>query len=143
MISEEETVIIAMQAHAGQLDKAGDPYYTHPLRVGLAFPPGTTERLVGYLHDVVEDTPIKLYDLQEMGFSQEILDAVEAITKWGQPHETNREYLIRCRQNKIAKEVKKVDIADNMSPVRQAKLDEKTSLGLRKKYEKDLKLLLE
>ena len=47
---------IATTAHAGQLDRDGNPVILHPLTVGLM---GHTdeEKMAGFLHDVVEDTP--------------------------------------------------------------------------------------
>ena len=53
---------IATTAHAGQLDRDGNPVILHPLTVGLM---GHTdeEKMVGFLHDVVEDTPYTFEDL--------------------------------------------------------------------------------
>ena len=50
----EHAIAIATEAHRGQQDKAGAPYILHPLRVMLALD-GTVDRIVGVLHDVVED----------------------------------------------------------------------------------------
>jgi len=50
----ERAVAIAAQAHAGQRDKAGEPYILHPLRVMLRM--ATDElQIVAVLHDVLED----------------------------------------------------------------------------------------
>ncbi len=74
-------ILIAMEAHEGQLDTHnGRPYIEHPFRVMTA---GHTlqEKIVGILHDVVEDTSITLHQLSEEGFTQEILDGVDAMTR--------------------------------------------------------------
>lgn len=70
----ERAIDIAVKAHAGQLDKAGEPYILHPLRVMLSC---TSEdaRIVGVLHDVVEDTEWTFQQLKTQGFSACLLPA--------------------------------------------------------------------
>jgi len=58
----EKALTIAYTAHAGQVDKAGEPYILHPLRVMLKMR-SDEEKIVALLHDVVEDTDITLADL--------------------------------------------------------------------------------
>ena len=62
------------KAHEGQFDKGGHPYYLHPRCVALM---GKTEeeQIVGYLHDVVEDTEYTFYDLKDLGINEECLKA--------------------------------------------------------------------
>ena len=50
----ENAIKIAVEAHAGQVDKGGSPYILHPLRVMLSLD-REEERIVGVLHDVMED----------------------------------------------------------------------------------------
>jgi (p)ppGpp synthase/HD superfamily hydrolase len=50
----EKAIKIALEAHIGQVDKGGNPYILHPLRVMLPLN-SEEERIVGVLHDVVED----------------------------------------------------------------------------------------
>jgi len=45
---------IATSAHEGQVDKAGKPYIEHPIRV-MNMSKTMDEKIVGVLHDVVED----------------------------------------------------------------------------------------
>jgi len=47
---------IAAEAHREQTYKAGAPYLLHPLRVMMSLETND-ERIVGILHDVVEDGP--------------------------------------------------------------------------------------
>ncbi len=50
----EKAIKIAVEAHTGQVDKSGNPCILYPLRVMLSL--NTEEgRIVGVLHDVVED----------------------------------------------------------------------------------------
>ena len=51
----EKAISIAVNAHAGTLDKSGQPYILHPLRVMLAQQNNLT-RIAAVLHDAVEDT---------------------------------------------------------------------------------------
>ena len=45
--------LIAKLAHAGQVDKAGNDYFSHPEAVA-AMLDTPKEKVVGYLHDTVE-----------------------------------------------------------------------------------------
>jgi guanosine-3',5'-bis(diphosphate) 3'-pyrophosphohydrolase len=63
----ERAIAIAAEAHAGQLDKADQPYILHPLRVLLRVS-SESERIAAVLHDVVEDTPVTLALLAAEGF---------------------------------------------------------------------------
>ena len=55
MATPERAIAIATEAHAGQVDKAGEAYILHALRLVLAVET-TEERMAAVLHDVVEDT---------------------------------------------------------------------------------------
>ena len=55
MATLERAIEIARQAHAGQVDKAGADQIGHPLRV-MEMGKTEEERIVGILHDVIEDS---------------------------------------------------------------------------------------
>jgi guanosine-3',5'-bis(diphosphate) 3'-pyrophosphohydrolase len=55
MSTLERAVEIASRAHAGQEDKAGEPYILHPLRLMMRFYTDS-ERIVAVLHDVLFST---------------------------------------------------------------------------------------
>ena len=55
MSTLQRAIEIATHAHQGQLDKAGRDYIGHPLRV-MEMGKTEDEKIVGVLHDVVEDT---------------------------------------------------------------------------------------
>lgn len=105
-------ILLAIEAHEGQLDtNNGRPYIEHPFRVmnaGQTLP----EKIVGILHDVVEDTPWTLEKLKNEGFSREIIDGVDAMTR--RDNEDYDEYLVRVAKNPIAVRVKLNDLTDNM-----------------------------
>src|SRR4051794_36028950 len=53
MTNLAHAVEIAEQAHAGQTDKAGEPYIEHLERVAASVD-GLDEKIVAYLHDLLE-----------------------------------------------------------------------------------------
>lgn len=106
---------IASYAHAGAVDKQGKPYIQHPKRVGKAVAHlGEKYEAVGYLHDVVEDTHITLEILRNVGFSEEVIRAVDAVSR--REGETYREFVFRAKEDPIGKVIKRADIEDNMRP---------------------------
>ena len=122
MSTLERAIAIAASAHAGQLDKAGQPYILHPLRVMLRVQ-GEQERIAAVLHDVVEDTSVTMEQLAAEGFSSEALAAISALTKL--PGETRIAAAQRAAANKIARTVKLADNAENMDLSRIASPSEK------------------
>ncbi|VVP96391.1 HD domain-containing protein [Pseudomonas fluorescens] len=106
----ERAIAIAAAAHAGQVDKGGAPYILHPLKVMLRM---TTleERIVAVLHDVVEDCEINLDDLRKEGFSEEVLTAIQSVTKV--PGESYEDFVERAAQNPIGRVVKLADLEEN------------------------------
>lgn len=106
----ERAIAIAAQAHAGQLDKAGAPYVLHPLRVMLQLAT-LEERIVGVLHDVIEDTGVTEQQLREEGFSEAVLQALAAVTKReGEPY---MDFVHRAAADPIGRRVKMADLTDN------------------------------
>lgn len=118
MATLERAIAIAAQAHAGQVDKAGQPYILHPLRVMLA-QTSDAARMAGVLHDVVEDTEYSLDDLAEEGFGHDVLEALDAVTRRGD--ETYEEFIRRVTSaGSVARSVKCADLLDNCDPSRIA-----------------------
>ena len=107
----ERAIEIAATAHAGQRDKAGQPYIFHPLRVMLRVE-GAHEQMAAVLHDVVEDTSVTLDNLAQEGFPSEVLRAIAALTKL--PGETRLEAAARAAADPVARKVKLADNAENM-----------------------------
>ena len=128
---------IAASAHVGQTDKSGAPYITHPERVAARLE-GPDAKIVGYLHDVVEDTHITADDLRG-SFPDHIVEAVIAISQL--PNERRLDYYARVKENPLAHQVKLADIADNMSPARMARLDGRTRTRLMRNYHEALEVL--
>ena len=110
MSTLEKAILIATQAHVGVTDKAGAPYILHPLRVmlGLSTP---EERIVGVLHDVIEDSSVTVEELRAEGFSDDVLAALESVTK--RDGEEYMDFVVRAARNPIGKRVKLADLKDN------------------------------
>jgi GTP diphosphokinase / guanosine-3',5'-bis(diphosphate) 3'-diphosphatase len=80
MSTLDRAIQIAVTAHAGQIDKGGEPYILHPLRVMLRMR-NEEERIAAVLHDVVEDSDSTFESLIAEGFSPNVICALEALTK--------------------------------------------------------------
>jgi GTP diphosphokinase / guanosine-3',5'-bis(diphosphate) 3'-diphosphatase len=77
MATIEKALQIAAKAHEPQVDKHGQPYILHPLRVMSAVE-GEEARIVAILHDVIEDTSVTADDLRREGFGEEVMAAWSA-----------------------------------------------------------------
>lgn len=119
----EDALQLAVRAHAGQKDKGGQPYILHPLRV-MARMDTEAEQMVALLHDVVEDSDITLDNLREQGYSEEIVAAVEAVSK--REGEDYFDFVRRAMANPLARRVKQADLEDNMDIRRIPEITEDT-----------------
>ncbi len=135
----EKAIEIAVEAHRGQIDKAGKIYILHPMRVMLRGQ-NETEMIVGILHDVVEDTPVTLEMLRLEGFSDEVLVAVECITK--HEGEAYGDFIDRVLTNPLATQIKLYDIEDNLNRDRIPYPTERDKARFQK-YEKYHKIILD
>ena len=112
MSTLEKAIALAATQHAGQLDKGGQPYILHPLRLMLQFS-NPTLQIIAVLHDILEDTATTAEDLEALGFSTEIIQAIQALTK--QTGESRLHAAKRTTLNPLATQVKYVDVLDNMN----------------------------
>ena len=122
----EQAIAIAARAHEGQVDKAGQPYILHPLRVMLRLKT-EEERIVAVLHDVVEDSDVTFEQLREEGFADRVLEALAGVTK--RPEEEGgagyEAFVKRAAKNPLARRVKIADLLDNMDLTRLSELSER------------------
>ena len=125
-----KAVEIALEAHKGATDKAGMPYARHVMRVMQV---GRThdEKIVGVLHDLVEDTDWTFDKLLEEGFPTHIVDALRCVTKISddEPYE---QFIERVKTNPLAVAVKINDLTDNMDIRRLVTITEADVQRLRK-----------
>lgn len=134
----ERAIEIATEAHRGQLDKAGCDYIEHPLRV-MAAGKSLDEKIVGVLHDVVEDTNWTFEDLAAEGFSTEVIEALRCVTKLSESEPYDK-FIARVKRNTLAVAVKLNDLSDNMDIRRLPYLSDKDVKRL-KRYLKAYKQL--
>ena len=133
----DRAIELAKQHHEGQTDKAGKPYIDHPLRV-MNQVESEEEKIVAVLHDIVEDTDISLDDLRSEGFSEEVVSAVECLTK--QDGENYDSYIERISFNPLAVKIKLADLEDNSDLTRLPEVTDK-DLERIEKYDKALEKL--
>lgn len=109
-----KAMVIAYNAHHGQVDKQGIPYVFHPFHVAEQM----TDELstcVALLHDVVEDSDVTLDDLAQE-FPIEVIEALALLT-----HDESvpyLEYIKALASNEIARAVKRADLEHNLDGTR-------------------------
>lgn len=138
MSNIENAIEIACMAHKSQTDKANSPYIFHPLRLMLKFD-NEKEMIIAVLHDVIEDSDITLSDLKNAGFSDVILQAINALTK--RTGEEYFEFIKRILKNPLAIKIKIEDINDNLNLNRIKRELSQIDLNRINKYRKALILL--
>jgi (p)ppGpp synthase/HD superfamily hydrolase len=139
----ERAFTIALRAHEAQVDKVGQPYFLHLVRVMLRVEAGPG-RVVALLHDLIEDTDWTVEDLLREGFDAEIVAAVESLTR--REDETYEQFTDRVMLNPLAVTVKIADLQDNMNRLEalaQIEPEKAESLGARYRqaYEKLIPLV--
>lgn len=107
-----KVLVLATNAHAGQFDRGGKPYILHPLKVMHYLKTDDEElQCIALLHDVVEDTDTSWKDLEALGCTERVLNAVRALTKL--PGQTYDEYKEVVFANEDAMRVKLCDLRHN------------------------------
>ena len=139
MSNLQRAIEIATEAHKGQFDKSGKDYIGHPLRV-MDMGKTEEEKIVGALHDVVEDTQWTFEMLEAEGFSPTIIAALKCVTKVSE-NENYDDFIERVKKNPLAVAVKINDLSDNMDIRRLPYLSDKDVKRL-KKYLKAYKKLI-
>lgn len=138
MSTLQRAIEIATESHKGQFDKAGRDYIGHPLRV-MEMGRTEEEKIVGVLHDVIEDTDWTFEALEAEGFSKYVIDALRCVTKTSE-NENYNDFIERVKKNPLAVTVKVNDLTDNLDIRRLPYLGDKDVKRL-KKYLKAYKKL--
>lgn len=138
MSTLERAIQIATEAHKGQFDKAGREYIGHPIRV-MEMGKTEDEKIVGVLHDVIEDSDWTFDRLEAEGFSPKVIAALRCVTKTSE-NENYDDFIDRVKKNPLAAAVKINDLTDNMDIRRLPYLSDKDVKRL-KKYLKAYKRL--
>lgn len=133
----EQAIAIAASAHAGYLGNDGRPYIFHPLRVMLRFQE-ERDQIVAVLHDVVEKTRWTVENLRSEGFSEDILEALDSVTR--RQEEEYMAFVKRSCANAIGRRVKIADLKDNIETAKTHP-SEKVLRDKLAKYEEALAVL--
>ena len=128
---------IAKKAHAGQVDKAGIDYIQHPLYVASQVKT-EQEKAVALLHDVLEDSDITAADLLAYGLLNEVVTAVQTLTK--KKGQSYQDYLEKVKSNDLARVVKLADLKHN-SDLSRLKSVSDTDRERVKKYKNAIRYL--
>ena len=135
----QRAIEIALEAHKGALDKGGNPYILHPLRLMLQMD-SEEEMIVAVLHDVVEDSEKWSFDkLHKEGFSKKIINSLRSVTKENE-NEDYEKFIDRSMKDEIGRKVKVADISDNLDISRLKEVTDKDILRINK-YKKALEKL--
>lgn len=140
-----DTVEFIQEAHKGQTDAAGKPYWTHPKRVAGRVArmdgSGDLEEIIALLHDVIEDTPHTAGSLLARGYSMEVVMGVVLLSR-DKSKGTYAEFIQSIADSGFqpAMRVKLADLEDNTDPERVAQLPAEKQ-GIVKRYEKAKKVL--
>lgn len=121
---------ICFEAHKDQKDKSGMPYVFHPFHLAEQMTDEATT-VAALLHDVVEDTDISLDELAREGFESQVIEALTLLTH--DPKVKYEDYILKIKDNPIAKAVKLADLAHNSDLSRLDTVDEK-ALKRQQKY---------
>jgi (p)ppGpp synthase/HD superfamily hydrolase len=122
MSTLENAISLAVLAHKGQKDKAGQPYILHPLRM-MCRMRTEKEMIAAVLHDVIEDTHYTLDELRKAGYPLDVIEAVDYLTH--REDENYEAFIERIKGNALAVRVKLADLEDNMDIRRLNGLQEK------------------
>ncbi len=122
-------IILATNAHAGQYDRAGQPYILHVLKVlqnvHELFGDLVDEELecIAVSHDLIEDTNTTIEDMIKIGGTQRVVNAILALTK--KSNQSYDLYVQSVLSNEDAMRVKLADIKHNVDLTRLKKITEK------------------
>lgn len=137
----DEAIRVAVDAHAGQLDKAGKPYILHPLRVMMTVesPSLDSARKVAVLHDVIEDSDWTVESLDaKFGLTPEEQAALGLLSH---AHDVDYDaYVEKVASDQLARAVKVADLRDNLDVTRLQEVTERDARRI-SKYLRSLRRL--
>lgn len=135
----ELAINLAEKYHNGQFDKGGNPYINHPLAVMNRLNT-LEEKIVGVLHDIVEDTEVTLEDLRDYGFPKKIISGVDSVTR--REGESRAAFIYRVKLNEFGRSVKVADLIENSDLSRIPNPQEKDYKRV-EMYQREIRILTE
>jgi len=122
---------IATHAHRKQTRKfgadKGKPYIVHPARMASEAD-SYLEECVCWLHDTIEDTKETQFTLEDHGVPDDVIRRVTMLSKIDE--ETYLDFILRCRRDPIARDVKLLDINDNLQSLKPGSLRDKYLMAI-------------
>jgi (p)ppGpp synthase/HD superfamily hydrolase len=109
-IAVENAIALAVKFHHGQRDKAGMPYILHPLTLMLRSSDPIVQQ-AAVLHDLLEDTVATRDDLVAAQLDPRAIHAIELLTHTSDL--SYAEYVVRIKSDRVATQVKLLDLNDN------------------------------
>lgn len=136
-----KAMILAYQAHHGQVDYNGVPYILHPVHLAEQMD-DEVSCITALLHDVVEDTPVTMEALAEE-FPGEVIEVLRLLTH--APGQDYFEYVRALKDHPTARKIKLADLAHNSDQTRciGSDLSEEKLAYWRHKYQKATAILME
>lgn len=139
----DKALKIAIKAHFGQVDKRGEPYILHPLRVMFSIREkgmGPLAQAAAVLHDVAEDHADGWNMILKGNLGEVVYHAVDSVTR--RENEDYFDYVRRAKANPIGREIKLADLKDNMDIKRKPMIDKNRETRMTK-YAKARKILMD
>jgi len=116
-------ISITSVAFEKKLDKAGEPYILHCLRVMNATVGDECTKCASVMHDLIEDTEYTFADLSKLGFSDKTIGLLHLLTH--QKETPYDEYIKAISVSNEATEIKLRDLEDNSNITRLKGLGKK------------------
>ncbi len=136
----ERALLLVSELFKDKTDKVGFSYISHLIRVSVSL--DTKElKIAGLLHDVLEDTKYTSNDLKELGFSNRIIEIVEAVTNSPMNSYHDKISKIVSSGDIDVIKLKYADMSDNFNPERIKLLPLETQRRLTLKYKDNLDML--
>lgn len=138
-----KAISYAASVHSDQIDKGGQPYILHPIRVMqrsmdvVSQVEGWDPEAVGIaavLHDVIEDSPGDPLDVLhgiEATYGKTVANWIWTLTR-SKGEDYLESYIPRVKQQEVTTTIKLADLEDNLSILRQPTLKDKDLLRLQK-----------
>ena len=117
----ERAIRLAAKVHKGQVDRFGNPYILHVMRVMMQGR-DNDEQILGALHDVIERSDLKTNDIRRKGFPSRVVKALDHISR--KNGESYERYIDRVMEDSLAARVKLHDLADKMDLLHVTVLDD-------------------
>jgi len=139
--SVKEAYRLAAEAHAGQKRASGEDYVSHVVEVATLlaqFKLDTSSLVAALVHDVVEDTPVTLTEIEEQ-FGYEVGQIVDGVTKIGrvefkshteQQVENYRKLLLSMAQDARVILIKLADRLHNMRTLEHLRPEKRRRIAL-------------